>query len=72
MVRPVLSRRFFMNCYIVRVYRREADNPEMLVGVVEDVEKQIRHTFTGIDELWAILNPADKKRRAVMNKKRVT
>jgi hypothetical protein len=45
-----------MQCFIVRVYRREADNPDRLVGVVEEVEKQARHSFTCLDELWAILN----------------
>jgi hypothetical protein len=44
-----------MNCYIVRIYRRDADNPDALVGVVEEVEKQIKHSFTCLDDLWAIL-----------------
>jgi hypothetical protein len=45
-----------LRSYIVRVYRREKDNPRLLVGVVEVVGTAGRKAFTNFDELWGILN----------------
>jgi hypothetical protein len=45
-----------MENYIVRIYRREEDNPRILVGVVEEVGVEGKKAFTNLEELWAILN----------------
>ena len=42
--------------YIVRIYRREKDNPRVLVGLVEEVGKKGKRAFNGLDDLWEILN----------------
>lgn len=42
--------------YIVRVYRREEDNPQGLVGLVELVETQEKKSFRNLDELLEIFN----------------
>jgi hypothetical protein len=42
--------------YIIRIYRREKDNPRKLVGVVEEVGVQGKKAFTDLDDLWEILN----------------
>jgi len=42
--------------YIVRIYRREKDNPRELVGIVEEVGGEGKKTFSSLDELWEILN----------------
>jgi hypothetical protein len=53
--------------YIVRIYRRESNNPQNLVGLIELVEVKQERAFTKLEELWAILGrrqvciPADKK-----------
>ncbi len=49
-----------MNCYIVRIYREEPDNPRELVGIVEEVGKKGKKAFTNLHELWEIMNPAKK------------
>jgi len=46
--------------YIVRIYRREKDNPRVLVGLVEEVGKKGKRAFNDLDDLWEILN-ADKR-----------
>lgn len=45
-----------MDCYIVRIYRHEMENPREFVGVVEEVGAEGKKAFTNIDELWQILN----------------
>ena len=42
--------------FIVRIYRFPSDTQEEMVGVVETVGIEGEKGFTGIDELWAILN----------------
>lgn len=44
--------------FIVRIYRFPSDTQEEMVGVVETVGVEGEKGFTGIDELWAILNMA--------------
>jgi hypothetical protein len=51
-----------VNSYIVRIYREEKNNPQAFVGVVENIEQQGKRAFTNVDELWAILNPAEKEK----------
>ncbi len=53
--------------YIVRIYRREKDNPRLLVGLVEEVGVSGKRAFNSLDDLWEILNgqksgAAQKKR----------
>jgi hypothetical protein len=48
--------------FIVRIYRFPSDTQEEMVGVVETVGVEEEKGFNGIDELWAILNMAGKKR----------
>jgi len=48
--------------YIIRIYRREKDNPRILVGKVEQVGVEGHKVFSNLDELWNILNA--KKKRA--------
>ncbi len=47
-----------MDNYIVRIYRREKDDPRMLVGLVEKVGVDGKRAFSNLDELWQILNAA--------------
>ncbi len=51
-----------MDNYIIRIYRREKDNPRMLVGLIEEVGSKGKKAFTTLDDLWEILNrPAQSK-----------
>lgn len=42
--------------YIIRIYRYEKDNPESIVGTVEEVGIKGKRAFAGLDELWQIVN----------------
>ena len=47
-----------MKDYVLRIYRRDRNNPRRLVGVVEEVEVAGTKAFSNLDELWSILNPS--------------
>jgi hypothetical protein len=49
--------------YIIRIYRREKNNPRILVGVVEEVGAEGNKAFTNPEELWKILNSPKAGRR---------
>ncbi len=53
--------------YIVRIYRREKDNPRLLVGLVEEVGVSGKKAFNSLDDLWEILN--GQKSGAVQKKR---
>lgn len=41
--------------YIVHIYRQDKDNPDHVVGTVEDVLKGVRKSFRDREELWKIM-----------------
>ena len=47
-----------MKDYVLRIYRREKNDPRILVRVVEEVGVEGNKTFSNLDELWSILNPS--------------
>ncbi len=49
-----------MDSYLVRIYRREEDNPRLLVGVVEQPGANGKKAFQNLYELWDILNPVKR------------
>ena len=53
-----------MENYIVRVYRRDDQNPDEVIGMVERVEREDRRPFHSLSELCKILSlcPADAYR----------
>ena len=54
-----------MECYIVRIYQREQDDPSKIAGTVEEAGCQEQRPFTDIDELFNIFRMgglSDKKR----------
>ena len=52
-----------MDSYMVRIYRKEENNPQKLVGVVQKVGVEEKEVFSTFDELWSILNPVRKDTR---------
>jgi len=46
--------------YVVRIYRREKNDPRILVGVIEEVGVEGRRAFSNLDELWGILNSTQR------------
>lgn len=53
-----------MNTYVVRVYRRDADEPHELVGTIEEVETQEKQQFRHLSELIAILSGMPERKAA--------
>lgn len=45
-----------MESYVVRIYRRNRNSPQNLVGLVELVEVDEEKSFTSFEELRAILD----------------
>lgn len=50
-----------MKKYIVSIYRGEKDSSRSLVGIVEEVGIKGKRAFTDYDELWEIINPAERE-----------
>jgi hypothetical protein len=55
-----------MDSYIVRMYRRDADNPENLVGLVETVGEDVKRPFHSVGELVAILSESNPLKLTVV------
>jgi hypothetical protein len=47
--------------YVLRIYRREKNDPQIVVGVVEEVGVRGNKAFSNLDELWSILNSSKPK-----------
>ena len=50
-----------MDTYVIRIYRRDENDPRILVGVVEEVGVGGNRAFSNLDELWFILNSSKAK-----------
>lgn len=53
-----------MENYIVRIYRRDASDPNKVAGVFESVEQETENTFTSLKSLFSLLSsePAERTR----------
>jgi hypothetical protein len=66
----------FMDTYVIRIYRRDKNDPRMLIGVVEEVGVEGNRAFGNLDELWSVLNSSrartskGKKRNKFLNEKK--
>lgn len=52
-----------MENYIVRIYRRDATDPDKVAGVFESVEQETENTFSSLSSLISLLakQPADNE-----------
>jgi len=41
--------------YIIRIYRRDESDPGLIVGIVEDIESNVKQRFASFEELKRIL-----------------
>jgi len=59
-----------MDSYLVRIYRRSKDDPEQIVGIVEEIDSGLNRSFQDMAQLAKMLTlekftkkePAEKKR----------
>ncbi len=42
--------------YVLKIYRREKNDPRILAGVVEEVGVEGKKAFSSLDGLWEILH----------------
>ena len=47
-----------MENYIVRIYRRDSDDPNKVTGICESVEKETRDSFNTLGKLVSLISPA--------------
>jgi hypothetical protein len=57
-----------MENYIIRIYQRKEDDPYAYVGVVEEAGLKGKKAFTNVEELYEILKPKKKQKKAQRNK----
>ncbi len=49
-----------MESYIIRIYKRQKNNPEGLLGQVVDIQKDEKLVFSSVDDLMKILCPQER------------
>ena len=55
-----------IDTYIIRIYRRDKDDPRNIAGLVEIIGRDEKMTFTSRDELWGVLmNDPDGREKEV-------
>lgn len=52
-----------VECYLIHVYRRDAENPLNITGLAENIGTGEKKAFTSIDELMEMLTLTEKKKR---------
>jgi len=58
-----------MDSYLIRIYRREKDNPEGIVGIIEEIGNQKKHTFKDLSELSKIITVPKRRRGRYIKEK---
>lgn len=61
-----------MDCYIVRIYRRNGKSPRLFVGTVEEVGAIGKKGFSDFDELKDILTRPGREEVRTRGRKRRT
>ena len=57
-----------MDSYIIRIYRRDIDKPETMLGIVEMTGDGTRLSFRNRDELWKLLAEAPLRDKKIKKK----
>ncbi len=52
-----------MESYLIRIYRRDKENPEGVIGIIEEIGAEKKEPFRNLSELGKIICPAIKKGR---------
>jgi hypothetical protein len=55
-----------MDSYIIRIYRRDKNNPEVIVGIIEEINTGKTHPFRNLAELSAIITLSPPQNDAVV------
>jgi hypothetical protein len=52
-----------MDSYLIRIYRRSRDEPENLVGVVENIDTGQQHSFNSLTGMCQAVSATDPNRK---------
>ncbi len=55
--------RLVLENYIIRIFRRDEEDPARVAGLLESVERETRYSFQTWDELRDLLLSADDRKR---------
>lgn len=58
-----------MQTYVVRIYRRDANDLENLIGIIEEVETGSKYEFRNLEELIAVLTGSQESKAGRLTKK---
>ena len=61
-----------MDSYLVRIYQREKDNPEAIVGTIEEIGAKKIQSFKNLSELSKVITVPKKRRRRTTKKKSIS
>jgi hypothetical protein len=51
-----------MDSYLIRIYRRDKENPEAIVGIVEEIGTEEKHSFKNLSELNSIITKPKRRK----------
>ncbi len=54
--------------YVIRIYRRDPDDPRKMNGLVEIISTDRKKPFANPDDLWNILQPAGNTEKKATGK----
>jgi len=61
-----------MDSYLIRIYRREKDNPDAIVGTIEEIGVQKIQPFKNLSDLSKIIAVPKQRIRRTTKKKSIS
>ena len=52
-----------MDSYLIRIYRRDKENPEAIVGIIEEIGTGGKQSFNNLSELNLIITKPKRRKR---------
>lgn len=52
-----------MDSYLIRIYRREKDNSEGIVGIIEEIGAEKKQSFGNLSEMTTIITKPKRGKR---------
>ena len=52
-----------MDSYLIRIYRRDKENPEAIVGIIEEIGTGEKQSFKNLSELNSIITKPKRRKR---------
>jgi hypothetical protein len=59
---------FSMESYLIRIYRREKDNPEGIVGIIEEIGTERKYSFKNLSDLSKVITMPKRRRGRYIHK----